>query len=110
MVLRNDFLSGDARNDNLVGGSGADQLRGDTGNDKLSGGEGLDFLTGGADADRFILRSNDAGDSPINYTVLTVDNVDVITDLTFADGDIIVLNGFATVLAAAGVDRKLTVC
>ena len=102
----NDQLNGEKGNDSIIGGKGVDQLYGSEGNDTLLGTEGLDFLSGGADADQFVLQSQDA-DAPINYAGHTVDNADVITDLSFAEGDIIRLLGFDNVLAEAGIDQNI---
>ena len=100
----NDVLAGDSRdnvlfggdgNDKLYGGPGGgdDYLSGEEGDDALYGGIGDDFLVGGPGADRLVggqgadgfrFEPGDTGD--IN---------DVITDFNPAQGDRIVLSGYA---------------
>jgi Ca2+-binding RTX toxin-like protein len=91
-----DKLWGDGGNDNLYGGTGKDTIRGgtgddkifgDAGNDKLWGDAGNDSLTGGADKDTFnysFIGNTIPTDSP--------DGDDTITDLSFEDGDVLVLD------------------
>ena len=102
----NDLLNGEKGDDTLFGGLGVDHLYGSDGGDQLSGGAGLDFLTGGADADQFILLASDA-DAPVNYAGYTVDNADVINDLSFVEGDTLSLQGFSNVLTAAGISGEI---
>jgi VCBS repeat-containing protein len=74
-VSGDDYLDGGAGNDILVGGSGDDWLIGGTGSDEV---------TGGAGADQFRFRMEHAAGQP----------VDTITDLNFAEGDLINLAPF----------------
>lgn len=78
--------TGNRGNDYLNGGDGNDVLRGSRGNDTLIGGEGSDLMTGGLGADTFRFRAADTG---------TLD-IDKIFDFSFAEGDSLVLEGFAT--------------
>ncbi|MDO9526852.1 MAG: hypothetical protein Q7J57_15160, partial [Gemmobacter sp.] len=66
-------LTGSAHGDQLSGDDGNNVLRGAAGNDTLSGGAGVDTLFGGAGADSFHFAAG--------FTR------DVISDLSFADGD-----------------------
>lgn len=74
-----DTLLGEAGADRLQGGRGDDLLEGGSGADRLSGGSDDDTLTGGEDGDRFVFKGR-FGD-------------DVITDLTFAEGDTVKISG-----------------
>lgn len=76
----NDDLSGGAGADRLVGGRGGDTLDGGEGADVLRGGKGDDQLTGGDGGDKFVFRRGDRGE-------------DVITDLDFAEGDVLKIDG-----------------
>jgi VCBS repeat-containing protein len=80
-----DHLDGVGGNDHLDGGPGDDTLFGGIGNDWLIGGEGNDVLTGGPGADQFRFRQVHSVNGP----------VDTITDLNFAEGDLINLASFA---------------
>ena len=74
-----DQLLDEAGEDRLQGGRGDDALFGGADNDLLIGGRDDDTLTGGEGGDRFVFRGR-------------CDD-DVITDLTFADGDEIKISG-----------------
>lgn len=91
-----DKLSGTNRDDILIGGAGNDTIAGGRGDDVLIGGPGNDVLTGGAGADRFVF-------SAPGHKVYENDR---IMDLSFAEGDVIELNGFGAKVfgKAAGVD------
>lgn len=79
----NDYLQGGAGNDILIGGAGDDWLIGDSGNDTLTGGSGADQF-------RFYgFGTTGAGTANPGH------DTDTITDLTFSDGDVIVLADFA---------------
>ena len=86
----NDSLNGGSGNDSLIGGAGNDSLNGGSGNDIITGGTGNDTLTGGIGLDRF------------NFTTaLDSTNIDIITDFSLSEKDIIVLSkaifaGFGT--------------
>jgi Ca2+-binding RTX toxin-like protein len=56
-----DTMSGTSGSDWLSGLGGDDHLRGGAGDDVLQGGAGNDVLEGGAGADRYLLRSGEAG-------------------------------------------------
>jgi len=84
----NDVVRGDSGDDFLFGGIGNDVLRGGQGNDRLNGDDGIDFLvgdrgidvlTGGQGADTFVFRRDEAG--------FNINQVDVITDFNFSEGD-----------------------
>lgn len=74
-----DQLLGEAGEDCLQGGRGDDALFGGEGDDLLIGGRDDDTLTGGEGADRFVFKGR-------------FDD-DVITDLSFAEGDEIKVSG-----------------
>ena len=74
-----DQLLGEAGQDRLLGGRGDDALFGGEGNDLLNGARGDDMLTGGEGGDRFVFRGRW--------------DDDVITDLSFAEGDAIKIGG-----------------
>ncbi len=74
-----DQLSGEAGDDRLQGGRDDDMLDGGAGDDLLIGGKDDDTLTGGEGADRFVFRGR-------------FDD-DVITDLSFAEGDELKISG-----------------
>lgn len=80
-----DTLSGGEGQDTLRGGNGADTLDGGNSDDIVSGGYGVDTLTGGAGADRFLFSTADL------FAAGTL--IDVITDFSQADGDIIDFTG-----------------
>lgn len=83
-ALANSIRGNDAAN-TLAGLAGNDQLDGAGGSDVLLGGAGSDWLKGGAGADAFVFAASDlAGGSA----------TDQIADLSFVDGDTIVLSGF----------------
>ena len=67
------------------GGGGNDVLRGGRGNDILNGGPGSDRMYGGGGADQFYFSGNDLGQHP---------SVDVVYDLSFAGGDVLVFRDF----------------
>jgi len=73
----NDSLTGDGNANSLVGATGNDALSGEGGSDHLNGSEGSDTLTGGAGGDLFVFDATEAANGDAN----------VVTDLTFADGD-----------------------
>ncbi len=72
-------LTGNEGNDTLRGNRGNDRLIGGLGNDSLDGGIGTDTLTGGSGRDTFVFSSTSAG-------------IDLITDFSLADNDIISLS------------------
>ncbi|MDB9514940.1 calcium-binding protein [Kamptonema animale CS-326] len=74
-----DFLFGGSGDDIFRGGQGNDRLSGDFGNDFLVGDRGIDLLTGGEGADTFVFRRDEAG--------FNINQVDVITDFQFREGD-----------------------
>jgi len=72
--------------DNIVtGNTGANTLSGSDGFDTLDGGDGLDHLTGGNDADIFVFHSATA-----------FNNIDVVTDFTTGQGDVLDLRDVLT--------------
>ncbi len=81
----NDKLRGMAGNDFVDGGIGNDLLRGGKGDDWLLGGEGNDTMIGGRGADQFRFDGRQISGC----------DTDVIRDLNFAEGDKLVLFGFA---------------
>ncbi|GHF70019.1 calcium-binding protein [Seohaeicola zhoushanensis] len=84
-----DAVHGGADADTLYGGDGDDLLHGGTGDDALYGEDGLDTLLGGSGADTFALEAASA-----------FNDVDVISDFSEGDGDIIdisdILDGYYT--------------
>ena len=72
-----DILTGDDTDNALWGRDGNDILSGLGGNDTLDGQKGADILTGGGGADTFI----------ISEATNTIGAADIITDLSFAEGD-----------------------
>ena len=101
----NDVENGLDGDDYLDGGAGNDTLIGDKGNDLLLGGQGNDRLTGNAGADQFRFA---AGTITGASTATPGTDVDTITDLVFAEGDLIVLTGFAANTFAAAVKTGLS--
>lgn len=88
-----DTLLGLAGIDVMGGGDGNDRLDGGTGDDQLNGGLGYDILTGGAGADVFeFIESADS----------SLENPDVITDFSSADGDLIDLHNIDANSQVAG--------
>ncbi len=87
-----DSIDGVGGNDYLEGGVGNDTMIGGIGNDWLIGGSGNDLSTGGQGADQFRFYG---------YAITGVgtpnpgNDVDTVTDLTFADQDVLVLANFA---------------
>ena len=105
--LFSDRISGD-RNDNVLSGgaggddtlkgkNGDDQLLDEAGEDRLEGGRGDDALFGGADDDLLIGGHDDdtltGGEEGDRFVFRGRCDDDVITDLTFADGDEIKISG-----------------
>ena len=105
--LFSDRISGD-RNDNVLSGgaggddtlkgkNGDDQLLDEAGEDRLQGGRGDDALFGGADNDLLIGGRDDdtltGGEGGDRFVFRGRCDDDVITDLTFADGDEIKISG-----------------
>lgn len=105
--LFSDRISGD-RNDNVLSGgaggddtlkgkNGDDQLLDEAGEDRLQGGRGDDALFGGADNDLLIGGRDDdtltGGEGGDRFAFRGRYDDDVITDLTFADGDEIKISG-----------------
>lgn len=88
----NDTADGGAGNDQLMGGLGNDRLIGAAGDDLLIGGNGFDTLTGNSGADQFRFAGYDIVGArlPIPYH-----ETDTIADLSFAEGDVIVLHSHA---------------
>jgi len=78
----NDRLYGWDGNDTLFGLAGNDTLEGGRGNDTLDGGPGRDTLNGGQGADVFLLRRGQTAG-------------DIILDFLSADGDRLLLAGWA---------------
>ena len=74
-----------AGNDTMLGGAGSETVTGGDGADLLDGAGGSDLLTGGADGDQF------------HFDAASLDGltVDRIADVSFAEGDTIVLANFA---------------
>jgi Ca2+-binding RTX toxin-like protein len=87
----------DPRGTALNGGLGDDQLRGGKHADILVGGHGDDLLTGGTGADQFRF---------FGTQIDGASDRDRITDLSFAQGDVLVFGSFAagTFSDAAGVN------
>ncbi len=86
----NNHLLGNAVNNHLSGLAGNDLLIGNAGNDTLLGGEGLDILVGGAGLDR--LTGGAGADAFVFDLAAAKTNLDVITDMSVAEGDKIYLN------------------
>lgn len=83
-IVRANIL--DADGSNLHGLGGEDHLKGGKFNDTLDGGSGNDFYYGGAGADVFRIDIRDIVDGH---------DTDTLFDLTFSEGDILSLDGFA---------------
>lgn len=81
-------LTGSSGNDIIQGRAGKDTLIGGGGDDVLAGGAGADTLTGGTGADVFLFYAADLAN-------------DRITDLNFAEGDVIDLSGISQTLVFA---------
>ena len=100
----NDVLAGDSRDNALVGGGGDDRLfggpgggddylSGEDGDDALYGGLGDDILIGGPGADRLV--GGQGADGFWFEPGDTEDFNDIIADFSPAQGDRIVLSGYA---------------
>lgn len=89
-------LNGYAGNDTVLGGSGNDGLLGGRGTDVLDGGRGNDVLQGGLDADSFVFFGS------VN-TILqaSANDVDYVTDFSFAQGDTVNFNGAEVIAVRA---------
>lgn len=109
-ALANSIKGNDAIN-TLAGLAGNDQIDAAGGNDVLIGGAGSDWLKGGTGADMFVFAAAD---------IATGSATDQIADLSFAEGDTIVLSGFregaarsigsyAALVQAIDVDPTITV-
>jgi hypothetical protein len=72
-------------NDKFFGSSGNERVDGGAGVDLIQGRGGFDLLAGGADGDTFLFKAEHVDGIYNAY----------ITDISFADGDRIELNGFA---------------
>lgn len=83
-----DVLDGGPGPDELFGGDGNDTADGGPGDDYLDGRAGDDTLTGGPGRDVFAFYAKDY-DKPID------NGADVVTDFDGADGDVLLLSGFA---------------
>ncbi len=111
----NDTIGGQGGNDEIDGGTGDDRLWGSHGNDTVYGSDGADMLNGGVGDDEIdggagddeiiaddgddVLTGGEGGDTFSFGDGKTGDNV--ITDLSFAEGDVIRTDklhndGFAT--------------
>lgn len=79
-------------------GDGNDVLRGGKGDDRLVGGQGSDIMSGGRGADQFYFKASDV--------IVGTTDTDRIVDLTFAEGDTIVLDdlGMGGLTSAAGLN------
>jgi large repetitive protein len=94
-----DDLTGGDGNDRLFGGAAADKLNGSLGNDILTGGDGDDTLTGGLNGiDRLLGGAGDdrleggersTGGAGADTFVFTPRDVQIVTDFSHADGDVI---------------------
>lgn len=85
----NDELYGGDGNDWLFGHNGNDTIEGGAGNDTLIGGNGLDTLTGGTGADTFFWYSSSAFDA-----------VDVISDFSTGENDVLNLSNILSLYDA----------
>lgn len=83
-----DQIRGGNGSDFLIGGDGDDRLFGDNGSDTFEAGLGRNTMTGGNGPDLFLF---DYGEWPQRYDTSAF-RIDVITDFSRADGDIIDLS------------------
>jgi Ca2+-binding RTX toxin-like protein len=87
----NTWISGDSGNDSIVSAAGNDYLIGGAGNDRLTANDGLDTLDGGSGNDILIGGiGNDTligGAGADQFTYLTTQQTDTITDFSISDGD-----------------------
>ncbi|MEL7463887.1 MAG: calcium-binding protein [Pseudomonadota bacterium] len=92
-----DVLNGEAGEDRLHGGNGDDMLFGGDGADRLQGGRCDDALDGGAGDDRMVGgKGNDVqtgGDGADRFVFAANDGDDVVTDLSFDEGDSVKFRG-----------------
>ncbi|TRW92845.1 calcium-binding protein [Paracoccus sp. M683] len=93
--LGNDNVQGGAGNDTLHGGLGNDILIGGAGADRIIGGQGADRMTGSAGADVFVFQT-------LADSTTAVAGRDVITDFSFAQGDLIDLSALDARTNVAG--------
>jgi Ca2+-binding RTX toxin-like protein len=87
----NTWISGDSGNDSIVSAAGNDYLIGGAGNDRLTANDGLDTLDGGSGDDTLIGGiGNDTligGAGADQFTYLSTQQSDTITDFSISDGD-----------------------
>ncbi len=91
-------ITGNSGNNTLDGGAGDDLLKGGNGNDILIGGAGSDILVGGAGADTFVVTQASVRQSHLGGVL----EVDVVNDLTKAQGDRIDLSAIDADSITAG--------
>ena len=90
----NDTVRGLGGDDKVNGKKGDDFVLGDTGNDRVKGGQGDDWLLGGEGDD--VLRGGKGADQfRIDGRTTSEPDRDIIRDLDFCEGDVLVLFGFA---------------
>ncbi|MEO0032519.1 MAG: hypothetical protein RIS94_2277 [Pseudomonadota bacterium] len=104
-------LIGGSGNDLLIGSDDANTLDGGAGNDRLLGGEGADVLIGGAGRDLF--AGGGGADTFIFATIkdfsgLTVNAADVITDFSHDQGDRIDLSALDAIKSTAAINEAFT--
>lgn len=101
-----DVINGGSGNDMLYGGAGKDWLYGGDGDDTLKGGGGQDSLTGGTGADTFVFRASE-GFSSFDFSgghgVSSVYQWVIVTDLNFAEHDVVRITGFDSTFQALGL-------
>ncbi len=83
--------AGSSTNNIFWGGSGAESLAGGSGNDTFTAGSASSTLTGGAGADNFVFQHNALAGNDVT---------DIVTDFSAAQGDGVILAGYAVGEAA----------
>jgi Ca2+-binding RTX toxin-like protein len=91
--------------ENVAGSGFADTITGNSGENVLTGGSGDDILTGGGNAD--VLAGNFGADTFVYLSVQdsTANRLDVITDFSHAEGDMIDVSGIAAFSFVQSLDH-----
>ena len=109
----NDYLIGGADNDRLTANNGVDTLDGGSGDDILTGGNGNDILIGGTGADQFTYLSGDQSDTITDFSISQGDQMR-LGSVTFANtGSNAQLNSLdyltvSSLTAATAMNLKVT--
>ena len=109
----NDYLIGGADNDRLTANNGVDTLDGGSGDDILTGGNGNDTLIGGTGADQFTYLSGDQSDTITDFSTTQGDQMRLgsVSFTNTTAGSQLNINDYLTVsslTAATAMNLKVT--